>query len=183
MELRPSMSDDPIHAALERLEDAKRQLAKDRDLIDQQLGAIDQKLNAVNTAIASLKAIDTDTLTTSPNSKHRSLYIPKLGPYAKRGLQGSVLDVIQKSDKPLTVRQIINELESGGREMSEFKSAYNTVYVGLRRLTDKGRVMQIVGDGGDHRFGKRDDASTESLRREQGLSGIDKAIKEVTGTE
>ena len=183
METKPGIGDDPIDAALKHLESAKRQLAKDRDLFDQQLGAIDKKLKVINEAIAPLKSIHSDMPTDASNGNLRSLYIPKRGPYAGKALQESVLDVIEKSNKPLTVRQVINELESGDRDMSDFKNAYNSVYVGLRRLIDKGKVRPKDVHGEEKRFEKRDDASTESLRREQGLSGIDKAIKEVTGTE
>ena len=155
---------DQIQAALTSLNLAKHRLEKERILLDEQTKKMDM-------AISALEAI---TIKPAPNQENAlDPYIPELGPFSNMKSQDAVWAVLDRANRSVTVREVIETLNSGGIDMEQrYSSPYNSVYTALKRLVGKGKVEEDLLPDGDKRY---------HVARNFHENGRPKSIEEVVG--
>ena len=67
--------------------------------------------------------------------------------------QDAVWAVLDRANRSVTVREVIETLNSGGIDMEQrYSSPYNSVYTALKRLVGKGKVEEDLLPDGDKRY-------------------------------
>ena len=73
----------------------------------------------------------------------RQKIIPETDPYSELGPDELVANIIDSSSREWTMKDIIAEAAAGGKQLEQWTSPYNVLFVAAKRLVERGRIQKV----------------------------------------